>query len=554
MNPFLSAAVTPLLRVRAGLSLWSLLIGALAAGAIHLHSTARAEEFWNAGPIPAIEIEIDEPNLEILGSYQWKWGGNHQERKDATCIVREAGKVYTNVQIHLKGAAGSFRPVDDRPAMTLNFSKRAKGQKFHGLEKLSLNNSVQDSTLMQEILAREVFNAAGVPTTRATHATVKLNGRSLGNYVLVEGWNKPFLKRHFKDATGNLYDGGFGQDIDRPLEINSGDSADARSRLKELVQACAIPDRAARAEALNRLVDLDRFLTFAALEMMFTHMDGYCIGHNNYRVYDDPSSQRFVFMPHGMDQLFGQFKSTTESSLTPGFKSKAARGILGLRGMRQQYLARVATLYTNHFDAARLNQRVDELAARLRPALDGGASRRILWEAAVARLKMRIQKRCESIQSQLVKPPEWLAIAVGERRRLGEWRFQPDTTGSGQGAQQTQDGIPCMTLVGPETKPRVWPSWRKTVSLDRGTYSLNVRVRVESSEGSEGDPVPCVVLRMSGVRDGFRRTVSPTWTELSYPVEIDEPSEIELVCELRGTKSKTWIEVNSFTLSRTAGP
>jgi spore coat protein CotH len=105
------------------------------------------------------------------------------------------------VAIHLKGSAGSFRPVEDKPALTLNFDKFAPGQRFHGLKKIHLNNSVQDSSYLSEQISRELFLAAGVPTTRATQAKVQLNGRNLGVCVLVEGWNKQFLKRHFNKTT-----------------------------------------------------------------------------------------------------------------------------------------------------------------------------------------------------------------------------------------------------------------------------------------------------------------------------------------------------------------
>jgi hypothetical protein len=141
------------------------------------------------------------------------------------------------VALHLKGAAGSFRPLDWNPAMTLNFDKFSAGQRFHGLKKISLNNSVQDPSFLTEKICRELFEAAGVPVPRAAHAQVGLNGRDLGLYVLVEGFNKQFLKRYFKNTSGNLYDGGFVKEITDDLAINSGDNPKDRSRLDALAEA-----------------------------------------------------------------------------------------------------------------------------------------------------------------------------------------------------------------------------------------------------------------------------------------------------------------------------
>jgi len=160
--------------------------------------------------------------MEILRHYEFDIN-DLMERTNVLATVREGNNVYTNVAVHLKGHLGSFRPVDSKPAFTLNFDKNAKGQRFHGLQKIHLNNSVQDYSYVSEQISRELFLRAGIPAPRASHTTAELNGRPLGLYVLVEGWNKQFLKRFFKNPNGNLYDGGFGKDITYPLDATSGD-------------------------------------------------------------------------------------------------------------------------------------------------------------------------------------------------------------------------------------------------------------------------------------------------------------------------------------------
>ena len=510
----------------------------------------RGEEWFNEGKIPHVRLEISDESMAVLRGYHWEGGGNHKERPDVTITVREGTLVYTNVQMHLKGAAGSFRSIDDRPAMTLNFSKKSKGQKFHGLEKLSLNNSVQDSTYMSEILARELFNAAGVPTPRAAHATVHLNDRRLGLYVLVEGWNKPFLKRHFPDPDGNLYDGGFGRDIDQPLTMNSGDSESARSRLKELVEACRSPNTTNRLKTLSAVLDIDRFLTFAAMEILVTHLDGYCIGHNNYRVFHDLKTDRFVFMPHGMDQLFGTFKSTPEYTISPSFKSIASRGVIGARGGRSRYLTRVGMLYTNLFVGGNLTSRVDELTAKLLPVMQRSPQGLARWQSAVSGLKSRIAQRIESVGTQLAKPRHPLVFAPSGEAKLTVGSIRLDSSGEGSGKKVQQDGMEQFILNGPNELARTWPSWHQTVFLGQGSYLVKARVRLDTPEDATGDPVPAVALRLSGVRSGYPRTVSADWTEISYSFEVDEPMEVEVLCELRGTLATAYIDANSLRILR----
>ena len=131
--------------------------------------------------------------------------------------------------IHLKGGPGSYRQLGDVPSFTVNFDRFAPGQTFHGMKKIHLNNSVQDRSFLSEKISRELFEAAGVPAPRAGNAKVTFNGRE-GLYVLVEGVNKQFLKRYFKNVKGNVYDGHSGTDVTDDLPTNAGENPRTKTR------------------------------------------------------------------------------------------------------------------------------------------------------------------------------------------------------------------------------------------------------------------------------------------------------------------------------------
>jgi len=148
--------------------------------------------------IPALEMEISADGMNRL---------RKSPRQYVPATIREGATIYTNVAVHLKGGPGSFRRVDDLPALTLNFDRFADGQTFHGLKKIHLNNSVQDRSFVSEKISRELFNAAGVPTPRAGNALVRLNGHELGMYVLVEGiavLNMPETRQRYRDRVAQL--------------------------------------------------------------------------------------------------------------------------------------------------------------------------------------------------------------------------------------------------------------------------------------------------------------------------------------------------------------
>ena len=285
--------------------------------------------------------------------------------------VTEGATNFSNVGVHLKGNYGTFLPLERKPSLTLNFDKFAKAQNFHGLDKLHLNNSVSDPSFMTELLCRDLFRAAGMPSARVSHARVSINGTDRGLYVLVEGFDKTFLRRFFANPKGNLYDSEFLHDITDPLRRASGSGTNDHADLKALAAAAQefagrkpspliplpsdgrgesthltpalSPADAEREKPLESILDMDRFYSFLALEVLTCHFDGYSRGKNNYWIYHDLTSDKMVFIPHGMDQMFTQ----QESSLFPEFKGMLARSLLATPEGRQRFRERCVTLFTN---------------------------------------------------------------------------------------------------------------------------------------------------------------------------------------------------------------
>jgi len=349
---------------------------------------------FDSGKVLHLAIELGPKELDAL---------RREPRKYVKATLREGdGAVYRDVGIHLKGAAGSFRVIDQKPSLTLNMDKFSRGQSFHGLDKFHLANSVQDPSYVAELICGELFRAAGVPASRVGHAVVTINGRRRGLYYLKEGYDKFFRKRHFGTSRGNLYDGGFLRDLDQPLQLLSG-KGDVKNQadLKALVAAARERNLEQRFAKLEQLLDLDRFLSYLALEVITWDWDGYPMNRNNYRVYHDPQRDKIVFIPSGMDQMFGQ---TVNTQVLPRFQGLVARALVETPPGRARYLARVAEVMRTVYRADALVRRLDELEARLRPVLaelDPGAGR--AYPGHVNRLRQAIRQRPKNIEDQLAR-------------------------------------------------------------------------------------------------------------------------------------------------------
>ena len=495
-----------------------------------------AEDLFRDEVIPRLQIRIPPAAVEQLRQHP---------RTYVSATVREGNLTYTNVQIRLKGGPGSFRAFDDQPAFTVNFGQQAAGQKFHGLKKLHLNNSVQDPTYLSEKICRELFEAAGVPAPRAGHAVVEVNGRRLGLYVLIEGIDKHFLRRHFKDADGNLYDGHSGSDVNHGLQINSGENPEDRSALNALVKATREPDLEKRLAALQATLDVDRFLSFLAVEIMIGHWDGYALSRNNYRIFHDRAQNRLVFLPQGIDQCFHR----QTLPIFPPMQGIVARSVLEVPQLRARYQERMAELLTNVFRSPTLISHVQDVGAKVQPSLSvlstEGATD---YSARVAAFGRRIQQRVRLLEQQLL--PGAAPVKMGEAGMvaLTQWESKVDLGSPTLNREVGPDGKPWLHLR--LTAPGAG-SWRTQVSLPRGHYRLRGSVKLREVELGPNDPKTGVGLRRSHQKFQRKLAGNAEWGSQDYDFEVTEPTaNVELICELRAQRGDAWFDLGSLQLRR----
>lgn len=484
--------------------------------------------FTNAGA-RTIQIEMPPENVTAL---------KKDARTFVSCTFKEGGVVYTNVAVRLKGV-GSFRPMDQKPSLSFKFNKWVPKQEFYGLSRIALNNSVQDLSYINEALCTQLFRDIGVPAARVTHAWVHLNGRDLGMYVLVEGINKDFLRRHFKSDAGNLYEG-YTQDIDEDLDQDNGEDV-SQSDLRTLAKAAREPNGNERWERLNKLMDVDRFIAMMAGEILTIHWDGYWINKNNYRIYHDPATDRMVMFPHGMDNMFQQ----ASWSWRPTMSGLLTRAVLLTSEGQRRYRERISSILTNEFRTEILTSRVTAIAARIRPIIaERNASGLKDWEQQVATLRERIVARLESVSNQLAALRYPLKFDAQGVATLDGWKSQidvgkPDCAQSGNILKIKQSGAGAGMA-----------SWRARAVLGPGRYRFEGKVKVlEVLPANQRDIG--AMLRVSGSKVVPQVRGTSDWRPVSYDFEVQFPSDqVELVCELACLVGEAWFDAGSMRLVR----
>ncbi len=483
------------------------------------------------GPAPTLRLTISAADCATLDAAPKTW---------VRATLREGDKiVQEDVGVHLKGSAGSFRTLAEKPGLTVRMDKFVKAQRFHGLAKFHLNNGAQDPTYLHEFVASEVFPAAGIPAPRAMHARVWLNGRDLGAYVLKEGYDKRFLRNRFPAPDGNLYDGGFCTDIDTDLEKDEGKDPDDRADLAALLAACREPDPGRARAAVAAHLDVDTFLRFMAVERMLGHWDGYCMNRNNYRIFV-PKDGRAVFLPHGADQLLQDPKASILDEPV-GLVAVAVLRDAAWQAAYRRHIQEVLPLFTR---PERLHKRLDEAARRAATALagaDGGPQ--------PAQVKSRLAARAKNLVAQAALPtPKPVDLDPGESYRVQAWR--PVVEAGGAKLTQAVFGTERVLRLEAGTDAPTIASFRTRVLLLPGVYRFEASAQANGVVATQGPEAGGLGLRVTGTADGPRLAGSTGWKPQRVSFTVLETRNVELSVELLATAGAAVVKLNSLRVVR----
>ncbi len=118
------------------------------------------------------------------------------------------GESYKNVGIRAKGNTSLSTVAtlgSERYSFKIEFDHYDKTESYHGLDKLSLNNLIQDATMMKDYLTYTMMQVFGVDSSLCSFVYITVNGEDWGLYLAVEGVEESFLTRNYGSDYGELY-------------------------------------------------------------------------------------------------------------------------------------------------------------------------------------------------------------------------------------------------------------------------------------------------------------------------------------------------------------
>ena len=266
------------------------------------------------------------------------------------CTLTFDGVVLKDVGIRQAGGTfNRFLPIDQKPTLSVKFDDFVEGQELHGLEKMILKDGRQDTGLVGEHLTYEVYRRAGIAAPMTAHAHVTINGVDSGIYVIREPINRDFLTRNFGRAfsNGNLYELSYRPDpMISPEQITLKDEVEQKRTRNELRGAADAVQRASAEEfaaAISRDLDLDRYITFFAVEAATSNYDGFSFNVNNAYLYAHPRDGRLIMIPYGADSSFWATAQITKirSPFQPP-RAALARRVQAIPELSRKFAAEVA--------------------------------------------------------------------------------------------------------------------------------------------------------------------------------------------------------------------
>lgn len=131
-----------------------------------------------------------------------------QSEEYTLCNLVIDGESFKNVAIRGKGNTSLSNVSSmgsERYSFKVEFDHYNSGNSYYGLDKLSLNNIIQDNTYMKDYLTYRLMGEFSVISPLCSYVNITVGGENWGLYLAVEGVEDAFLSRNYGDDSGELY-------------------------------------------------------------------------------------------------------------------------------------------------------------------------------------------------------------------------------------------------------------------------------------------------------------------------------------------------------------
>ena len=274
-------------------------------------------EVFRDDVVPRIDIFLPADSLAAIYDYNNLWSNHHYQ---ATFIF-DNGTIkdtLTNVGFRLRG--NTSRQAGKK-SFKVSFNTYVQGRKYYGLEKLNLNGEHNDPSIARAKIGWDLMREAGIPSPRANHVEVYINGSYYGLYINVEHIDEEFVASRFGNNDGNLFKCLYPADLvfisnnpndykqvqfgRRFYDLKTNTAQDDYSDLAHFIDVLNNTPSVNFACELEKVFNVDDYLKIMALDILIANWDGYIYNKNNFYLYHNTATDKFEYLPYDIDNTFG---------------------------------------------------------------------------------------------------------------------------------------------------------------------------------------------------------------------------------------------------------
>ena len=358
-----------------------------------------------------------------------------QDKEYAQCSLVIDGETYGSAAIRAKGN-NSLSSVsaygNNRYSFKVEFDHYDSSKTYYGLDKLNLNNLIQDNTMMKDYLVYRLMGDFGVAAPLCSYVYLTVNGEDWGLYLAVEGVEEAFLRRNYGSSYGELYkpdsmNGGGGgrasnddvklQYVDNDPDSYSNIFNNAKTDVSQADQERLIASlkQLSQGADLEEILDTDAVLRYFVVHNFVCNFDSYTGSMvHNYYLYEEDGVLSMI--PWDYNLAFGSFQEQMSATELVNFPidTPVSGGDLESRPMvawifqdesyTRLYHQYFSQFLTDFFDSGVLEERIDATAALLAPYVQQDPTKFCTYEefqTAAETLKEFCSLRAQSIAGQL---------------------------------------------------------------------------------------------------------------------------------------------------------
>ena len=349
------------------------------------------------------------------------------------CDVEIDGETYSNVAIRGKGNTSLTQVAsygNDRYSFKIEFDHYDSGSTYYGLDKLGLNNIIQDNTYMKDYLVYQMMGSMGVASPLCSYVYITVNGEDWGLYLAVEGVEDAFLQRNYGSSHCEIYKpdssgmGGLGisddvllkyidDDIDSYPNIFDNAKTDVSdSDMNRLIKSLK---KLSGGEDIEDAVDVEEVIKYFAVHDFVLNFDSYTGSMiHNYYLYEEDGQLQMI--PWDYNLAFGGFVSaeSAESLVNYPIDSPVSGGSMEDRPMiawifeneeyTELYHEYLAQFIDEYFNGGYFETMIDDVVSMISPYVEKDPTKFCSYEefqTGVETLKEFCLLRAQSVSLQL---------------------------------------------------------------------------------------------------------------------------------------------------------